>query len=73
MLSCIRTILCLPVVNRLSALQCSDNVKKTDHEKKLWFSECLPADFSPGSFSSGIQSVLTTGNRKPDFGKRSVG
>jgi len=41
--------------------------------KKLWLSEHLPAHFSPSIFSSGIQSVLTTGNTKPDLGKYSVG
>lgn len=66
--SCIRTILCLPVVNRLSALQCSGDVKKPDHEKAS-VSECLPTRFSPSSSCSAIQSALTTGNTKPDFEK----
>lgn len=45
--SCIRTILCWPVVNRFSALQCSGNAKKPDHEKNrswknlcFWMSAC---------------------------------
>lgn len=66
--SCIGTILCLPVVSRLSALQCSGHVKEPDHEKTS-VSECLPAHFSPSSFHSAIQFALTTGNTRPDFEK----